>query len=237
MIRCLRILRPSTAAGAGPVFAALLLAALPLNGCHSLGWRGAEEEAPQASCEAAAMIHVAPARTPLVIRVRFDPQCVPPDLVGMFAEELAAAMTTSQQFAVTLAPLIAPNGQPEPNGWADPTGGMAAGSLVLDAHVAYIRSYQPMLVRGEFELHDLYSLEPGVRVQGTWDAPTFPPNAATGPVRRFRSTRLPVQMLEEELPLISTSPRFFTRYAAGTIGAGLTEAWNARYAPAIVGTR
>jgi hypothetical protein len=40
--------------------------------------------------------------------------------------------------------------------------------------------------------------------------------------------------MEEEIPLISTSPRYFARYVGGTIAQSLTDSWNARYAPPVV---
>lgn len=203
-------------------------------GCTALPWISDTSDPDQCSTDTG-LEHIAQPRVPLAIRLAYDDRSVNPQLASLFAHELAAGLSASQQFAVRIVPagLVPVDGMPPIE-----TGMVEEGTgLVLEARIIEIRPYQPMLLRAEFELHDPWSIEPGVRLQGTWDAPTFPPNAATGPVRRFRPGRLPKQMLEEEIPLISTSPRMFARYAGGTIAESLTSSWNARYVAPAVGKK
>lgn len=175
------------------------------------------------------------------LRIEFAPPLpgADPELVRLFSLELAAAMAATQRFEVhgpdpaapppgTGTP-FAPTGpalEPRPDWIApDPT------AAVLQARIIEFVPYQPMRIRAEFALYDPLMGGAPIQLQGTWEPPPFPPgpNARPG---RWRTERLPVQIAEEEMALIATSPRFFSRFAASRIAASLTDAWMAEAATA-----
>jgi hypothetical protein len=176
---------------------------------------------------------VIPARR-MPLRVEMAP-LVPgadPELTRLFMEELAAAMAATQRFEVmgpvpasaVPAAVHAPHGPAlEPsNDPFDPEETQA----VLTARVIEFIPFQPMRIRAEFALHDPVVGGAPIELQGTWEPPPFPPGPVARP-GRWRTERLPVQIAEEEMALIATSPRFFSRFAAGQIAGALTETWAA----------